>query len=96
MLATLSKREQRFEIEQSKSDIEAVIGKKISGFSFPHGSMNQDSASLLKESGYAYACNSADNNVSSRTNRFRLPRRVVNNWSGELFEKKLRQWMSLA
>lgn len=42
----------RFEFEQSKSDLEAIIEKKVDSFSFPHGAYNPHLIELARKLGY--------------------------------------------
>ena len=41
-LDTLTREQQQTEIEQSKLQLEAIIGRPVKHFSFPHGAHNQD------------------------------------------------------
>ncbi len=42
----------RWEIKQSKTDIETVLNKNVSAFAYPNGDYNTDLISVVKESGY--------------------------------------------
>ncbi len=51
-LDTLSREEQRTEIEQSKTQLEAIIGREVKHFSFPHGAHNQDTLDICHSLGF--------------------------------------------
>lgn len=60
MLSRCGYQEQVDEIEGSRKEIEAHIGKKVCVFSYPFGgrdSYSNDVIDILKASGYKYACN---------------------------------------
>lgn len=54
-LDKLSIEDQRYEIFQSKKDIEEHLGKTISSFCYPSGKYNQNTEQLVKEAGYENA-----------------------------------------
>lgn len=45
-LDTLSREQQQAEIEGSKRELEAMIGREVEHFSFPHGAHNQDTLDI--------------------------------------------------
>jgi peptidoglycan/xylan/chitin deacetylase (PgdA/CDA1 family) len=64
----------RRELEQSKAQLEAILGRKIGLFSFPHGACDSQTIALARAAGYARvftinpsnAFTSADNFVQGR------------------------------
>jgi peptidoglycan/xylan/chitin deacetylase (PgdA/CDA1 family) len=84
---------QRNEIYDSKAHLEHIIGRPVTSFSYPHGSMTKETMSLVKQAGYRCSCTSEKDVVNSGTNPFRLPRLWVKNWDGPSFERWLRYWL---
>ncbi len=73
-LAGLSEAEQRHEIAQCKTTIEAEIGIPVECFAYPFGSaldFNQTSKSIVRESGYTFAV----------SNRYGVNRQGVDRWT---------------
>ena len=51
-LDTLNYNEQYYELEKSQKALEDIIGNKITHFSYPHGSYNQDTIKIIEKLGY--------------------------------------------
>jgi peptidoglycan/xylan/chitin deacetylase (PgdA/CDA1 family) len=81
---------QQHEIQQSKDDLEAILGHPISSFSYPNGSHTAETAALVQASGFSCACSSIANKIQPQSHHFRLPRVVVDDWDGETFAN----WLS--
>ena len=54
-LATIPSKIQRHEIEQSKMQLESLLGTPITHFSFPHGSYNSDTLEICRSLGFKTA-----------------------------------------
>ena len=52
MLTELGEAEARREIQESKTKLEAMLGRKVTQFSFPYGAFNQRLVALCREAGY--------------------------------------------
>lgn len=91
-LSFLDQDSQREEIQEGKLWLEKVLNKSITGFSYPNGSYNEDSISLLKEIGFEYACTTEEFRNSSYISNYKLPRFQVYNWNKENFTNSLEQW----
>jgi peptidoglycan/xylan/chitin deacetylase (PgdA/CDA1 family) len=71
-LSGMSEKEAKYEIEQSKTDLEKLLKKEILFFSFPHGKYSREHLQYLMTAGYlkAYSINpelvKSDNFVSGR------------------------------
>jgi peptidoglycan/xylan/chitin deacetylase (PgdA/CDA1 family) len=90
-LTTLPPDAQRAEISGSKFDCEALLGRRISGFAYPHGDRNAAAMVVVKESGFDWACSTYGAAVNPRRfDRFDLPRLQVFDWNGTEFERQLR------
>ena len=76
-LNTISNEKIFFELSESKKIIENMIGNKISGISYPHGSYNQYVLSILKSVGYDYAASSIKGKNTDKTNKYLLKRSEI-------------------
>lgn len=89
VLATYPLSFQRDEISQSKTDLEDVLGHRVTSFSYPHGSYTAETIALVREAGFKYACSTIPGVTRYHTDRFQLPRLQVENWGGDEFERRL-------
>lgn len=92
VLSRLSIEQQQFEIQKSKCDLEQLLGRPVKGFSYPHGQKTDytaQTAALVQEAGFTYACSSLPGEVWPDSDRFQLPRMVVRDWDGEEFSRRL-------
>jgi peptidoglycan/xylan/chitin deacetylase (PgdA/CDA1 family) len=93
MLAIEPVATQRNEIQQSKAFLEAFLGRQVSGFSYPHGSVTTETRDIVCESGYEYACTSFNDVVWRGSDLLRLPRFWVPNCHESQFGRWLRWWL---
>lgn len=94
MLAQLNFSEQKEEIVESKNFLEKMYKKKIISFAYPHGSYNENTLKLMKETGFKNACTTEERPVTRKTDPYRLPRFMVLDWTGKEFEQKLQYWIN--
>ena len=92
-LATLCGAEQDREIRQSKECLEAILGRPVTTFAYPHGSTTPESVAVLNEAGFVGACCSHSDAVWRDADPFCLPRVVVRDWSWKPFKRWLRWWI---
>jgi peptidoglycan/xylan/chitin deacetylase (PgdA/CDA1 family) len=78
------------EIIESKRACEELIGKHISGFSYPYGELSAEVQRQVKVAGFAYAVSTSHAHITLRSDRFALPRIQVLNWDGDSFDAALR------
>jgi len=90
-LATLPSERQRWEIEMSKRQLEAWLGRPVRWFAYPYGSGNSVTRQLVKEAGFEVACSMSLGFVTDRSDPFWLPRIFVENWGGDDFEQRLKE-----
>jgi peptidoglycan/xylan/chitin deacetylase (PgdA/CDA1 family) len=93
-LSAMPPRLQQQEIEQSKRDLEDILGRSITSFAYPFGGRDMytaETVSLVKAAGYACACSNFPGLVEPAQSVFELPRIRVHDWNGEEFERKLGQ-----
>ena len=95
MLPQLSYERQREEIHSSKTDLEALLGKKIMGFSYPNGRATNDAKHLVREMGFTYACTSLHDVVRRGSDLYELTRFWQQDVDGERFLKRLNRWMKI-
>ena len=81
------------EIDESRTSLEAVTGKAVSVFSYPHGSYSASTIAAVRRSGFAAACCSTPDVVSTRSDTFALPRLWVADQDGPRFDTWLRRWL---
>jgi peptidoglycan/xylan/chitin deacetylase (PgdA/CDA1 family) len=96
MLSALPLREQRDEIRQSKTRLEEILGTPVRSFSYPHGMSahyTEATAGVVRESGFACACSSRSGTVGRGTDRFEIPRIMVQDWDGDTLERRITKWI---
>lgn len=92
-LSTLSTTKQQYELKQSKTYLEEIIGRPVSSFAYPHGDYTAQTAAIACEVGFTCACSTVPKKVRRNSNFFQLPRLEVQDWNGEEFEKQLTKWL---
>lgn len=91
MLPHLSSKRQREEIQASKKELEALVGRKITGFSYPNGKATTESKRLVRELGFVYACTSLHDVVRPGSDIYNLTRFWQKD--GDRFLRGLESWM---
>jgi len=87
---------QQAEIRQSKARLEEILGREVSSFAYPYGSLSdytQETVGIVHEAGFASACSNFHGLVQTGINLYELPRCLVRNWPGEQFAQLLRAWL---
>ena len=74
VLTNLPLEQARWEIVQSKKDIEENLGKEVTAFAYPFGPFNAKIAELVKESGFTSAVTTESELVNRKANPYELPR----------------------
>jgi peptidoglycan/xylan/chitin deacetylase (PgdA/CDA1 family) len=92
-LSHLSTDQQREEIAGSRRDLEAVLGRRVLGFSYPFGDTGGGAPTIVQEEGFHYACESRNAVAWRRTDQFALPRFWVPNCDGRRFAGWLERWL---
>lgn len=94
MLGAQDEAVQAYEVQQSKREIEKLLGKNIHGFAYPYGNYNATTKSLLREAGYQYAVSTESRVVTSAEDLYALPRVQVKNWQAAEFSFRIQQLMN--
>jgi peptidoglycan/xylan/chitin deacetylase (PgdA/CDA1 family) len=95
-LSALSVEAQRSEILQSKADLEQIVGRPVSTFAYPFGrrsDYDSRSVGLVAHSGFTCACCNFPGRVELSSDRFELPRLLVQDWDGDEFAARLSWWL---
>lgn len=91
-LSSLPAAKQREEIKRCKASLEEIVGHPVSSFAYPHGNYTAQTVAVVQEAGFGCACSTVADVVSLSSDRFQLPRVVVEDWDGEEFAKRLSRW----
>jgi peptidoglycan/xylan/chitin deacetylase (PgdA/CDA1 family) len=96
-LSRLTIAAQRHQIERSKADLEQMLGRQVTSFSYPHGQRGDftaETAALVERAGFASACAAYAGRIARDTNRFQLPRNWVPDCDGETFARRLAEFFA--
>lgn len=94
-LAALSLVDQRREVENSKTQLEELVGP-VTSFSYPFGSpadYTNETVRAVVDAGFELACANVEGTIAATADRFQLPRFLVRDWDGDEFERQLRSWL---
>jgi len=91
-LNQLSDEAQIAELRDSKSALEAIIGKPVESLSYPNGRLNKSSPVLAREAGYTAGCTSREELAARSCDPLLLPRIWIGDWGAERFASWLRRW----
>ncbi len=82
------------EISAGKSRLEEVLGRTLSGFSYPYGrrpDYGQDTLELVRQVGFRYACSNFRGVVRRGTSHLELPRLLVRDCDGDSFGRQIEE-----
>jgi peptidoglycan/xylan/chitin deacetylase (PgdA/CDA1 family) len=94
-LRGLPAQDQLHTISSSREELEGLSGKTISHFAYPYGgrdSFDDDSVEAVRSAGFETACTTIPGNATLSCDPYRLPRRIVMNWSRLRFWAGLQRW----
>lgn len=90
LLPALTPAERRHEIAAGRDACERLAGNRITGFAYPHGSLDEDSKAAVRECGFAWACSTKSRSVPALdADYYALPRLAVQDWDAPAFERAL-------
>lgn len=95
MLPRLSFERQKEEIDSSKRDLEALLGRPVQGFSYPNGRATAEAKRIVREAGFTYACTSLQDVVRSGCDIYELTRFWQQDVNGDKFIQILKSWVKL-
>lgn len=87
---------QRYEILQSRIQLEDILGRAVTTFAYPfgkRGDYTEETVSFVRESGFSCACSNFGGRVTTDVDRFQLPRIYVGDWDGDEFIRQLSTWL---
>jgi peptidoglycan/xylan/chitin deacetylase (PgdA/CDA1 family) len=94
-LASLAEEQQRQEVFSSRHQLEALLGRKITTFSYPFGrkkDYNRTSVRLCREAGFIKAAANFPGQVHRWTDPYQLPRQLVRNWGLDTFAARVKDF----
>lgn len=92
-LSALSEDEQRHEIASSKGQLEGLLSREITVFSYPFGGKDhydRTSVRLCREAGFRKAAANFPGQAHRWTDPFQIPRQLVRNWDEGTFASRMR------
>jgi hypothetical protein len=92
-LSSLLPRQQQYEIQESKQQLESIIKKPVRIFSYPYGNpedITKETCRILAQMGYEAGITNVQGSLVSPVDMYAVPRRLVRNWSGPMFAQWLR------
>jgi peptidoglycan/xylan/chitin deacetylase (PgdA/CDA1 family) len=95
-LSGLPPEDQRTEIAASRADLERLLGRPVTAFSYPFGgpdAFNEITRRCVQEAGFTMACNASGGVVRPADDRYSLHRNVVGDWEAEQFDEWLGRWL---
>lgn len=92
-LASLPTAVQRREVEGSRAALETLIGKPVTSFSYPHGSLSRETVGIVENAGFTVGCCSREDVASPATDLLALPRFWVRDRDGASFARWLERWL---
>ena len=95
-LNVISIAQQIEEISGSKTELENIIGRPVSSFSYPHGEYSVDTKELVQRAGFQCASTTKFKCVMRGADPFQLPRFQVDDWNGDEFLRRLARWYALS
>ena len=85
--------EQHHEIHASRRTLEAITGRPIVDFSYPHGDHEPETITCVRQAGFRLACGSACAPIAGPVDAFDLPRVEVPDLAGPAFARWLDEWV---
>jgi len=93
-LSALPRDVQRAEIVNSKTILERILGRPVTSFSYPFGcpsDYTHETVAEVQSAGFALACSNFPAKVTRSSSPWELPRFLVRDWDGKLFERRLEE-----
>ncbi len=87
--------EEKVEVSGARQALEQATGRPVRTFAYPYGtatSMTSQTVRALREAGFSRALVNTPGIVGRFSDRFRLPRFMVYDWTADQLEQQLRDW----
>lgn len=82
--------EQEREIRGGKAEIDVLLGAAAATtLSYPYGAHGPETARIAREAGFACACTTRPGTLGRRSDPWRLPRLVIEDWDEATFTRRL-------
>jgi peptidoglycan/xylan/chitin deacetylase (PgdA/CDA1 family) len=91
-LPALPAASQHDEILESKTQLKEIMVCPMSSFSYPYGSLSEETVEIVRTAEFACACSTFAGIVELATDPFRVPRMCVQDWDGPKFGRQLSRW----
>ncbi len=92
-LPGLTPERQRQEVVAGKQDLETLLGRPVTGFSYPNGRSTEETRQIVRYAGFGYACTSLHNVVRPGVDLYDLTRFWQQDVDGDKFISGLNLWM---
>lgn len=89
-LTSLSREQQRAEIDGARADLADLLGSPPTGFAYPHGAWDTTAARAVDEAGFAWAVAVGNRAVPRQPNLYALPRLTVGDWTAARLRREIR------
>jgi PAS domain S-box-containing protein len=97
LLAALDEETQHEEIAGGRRELEALVQQPVTSFAYPYGyagSFDARTQAVVRKAGYARACTTIADQVTRRTDPYRIPRYQVEDWCGDEFMARVELWLA--
>lgn len=94
-LAALPTDMQQHELNESKRSLETLLGRAVTAVAYPYGdpaSVSEQTVTAAREAAYELAFTTVAAPLTRFSDRYRVPRFTVRNWTPEEFGERLRAW----
>jgi peptidoglycan/xylan/chitin deacetylase (PgdA/CDA1 family) len=95
LLPGLTLQRQREEIISSRQDLQALLGRPITGFAYPNGRSTAEVRRIVQEAGFDYACTSLHDVVRPGSDLYELTRFWQQDVDGDKFISTLNLWRKM-
>jgi peptidoglycan/xylan/chitin deacetylase (PgdA/CDA1 family) len=86
---------QQDEIRKSKLRLEEILDQPVDSFAYPYGQRSDyslETVKIVRDEGFSDACSNFKGVIQPGVDLFQLPRFVVQDWNGDEFEQRLKEW----
>ncbi len=77
------------QMQQSRHDLELLVGRPVMGFAYPFGDLSHSTVRIAESAGFDYACTIEAGCVDRTTRPHRIPRIAAEDWPADRFAARL-------